>query len=118
MYKAIMIDRVDGRHVASIRQIEDSSLSSGNVVVDVKYSTMNYKDGLLTAGARQLISKFPCHIERRGRADRRGCRRAQTTGLHRNRSDGDPGPYSPDLGAPQDPFGQDHAPHPAQNCRE
>ncbi len=59
VYKAIVIDREDDRNVAALRDIDDAFLSEGNVTVDVEYSTMNYKDGLLITGAIPLIARFP-----------------------------------------------------------
>lgn len=57
--KAILIERENDKHVAALREIDDGLLSVGNVVVDVEYSTMNYKDGLLITGERSLVTKFP-----------------------------------------------------------
>lgn len=59
MAKAILIDRENDQHVATLRDIDEGLLSVGNVTVDVEYSTMNYKDGLLITGERSLISVFP-----------------------------------------------------------
>jgi acrylyl-CoA reductase (NADPH) len=59
VYKAIVIDREDDRNVAALRDIDDAFLAEGNVTVDVEYSTMNYKDGLLITGAIPLIARFP-----------------------------------------------------------
>lgn len=58
-FPAVVIDRVEGGQTASLRQIDQSALPSGNVLVRVEASTVNYKDGLLISGAIPLIQSFP-----------------------------------------------------------
>lgn len=59
MFKAIVIDQEQGSHVARVCDLDDSALPPGNVTINVEYSTLNYKDGLLITGAIPLIATFP-----------------------------------------------------------
>lgn len=44
---------------ASIQDIDVSQLPSGNVVVDIHWSTLNYKDALAITGKGKIIRQFP-----------------------------------------------------------
>ncbi|MDC9595846.1 acrylyl-CoA reductase (NADPH) [Xenorhabdus anantnagensis] len=44
---------------ASIQDIDASQLPSGNVVVDIHWSTLNYKDALAITGKGKIIRQFP-----------------------------------------------------------
>jgi acrylyl-CoA reductase (NADPH) len=59
MFKALVIDNIDGTINASVRSIDESSLPPGNVIVAVEYSTVNYKDGLVVTGAGGLVKRYP-----------------------------------------------------------
>lgn len=39
--------------------MEDSDLPEGDVLVDVAYSSLNYKDGLAVTGLGKIIRQFP-----------------------------------------------------------
>ena len=59
MFNAIIIDQQDGKNVARLQEADDAALPPGNVTINVEYSTLNYKDGLLITGAVPLIATFP-----------------------------------------------------------
>lgn len=60
-YTAIVLEQ-DGDAVnASIQTLPDDRLPEGNVTVDVKYSTLNYKDGMIVQGLGKLVRDYP-HI--------------------------------------------------------
>lgn len=60
-YTAIMLEQ-DGDTVdASIQNIPDDRLPEGDVTVAVKYSTLNYKDGMIINGLGKLVRDYP-HI--------------------------------------------------------
>ena len=59
MFKAIVIDKAAAGTTATLRDIEESLLSEGDVVVDVAASTLNYKDGLAITGRGPVVRKFP-----------------------------------------------------------
>ncbi|GAA4649737.1 MDR family oxidoreductase [Kistimonas scapharcae] len=59
MFKALLLDQVDNVTRVSIEDIDDIQLASGNVVVDIDYSSLNYKDGLAITGKGKIIRNFP-----------------------------------------------------------
>jgi len=58
MFNALLVTKDgDGQHVA-FTQLEDSDLPDGDVIIDVEYSTLNYKDGLALASG-PILRSFP-----------------------------------------------------------
>ena len=51
-FKALVIDNADGNYTAGIKDLTVADLPDESVLVDVAYSTLNYKDG-------------PCHNRER-----------------------------------------------------
>jgi acrylyl-CoA reductase (NADPH) len=58
-FAAIVVDEADGRVTAQLRQIERSQLPPGDVLVRVRYSSVNYKDGLALMGQGRVIRQYP-----------------------------------------------------------
>ncbi|MEM8948734.1 MAG: MDR family oxidoreductase [Pseudomonadota bacterium] len=62
MFKALLLTKHEDKSVtAAIEEIEDERLPAGDVLVDVDYSTINYKDGLIIHNKAPLVRDFP-HI--------------------------------------------------------
>ena len=63
MFRALVLERGDdGAVTSAIREMDDSALpEGGDVTVCIRYSTLNYKDGLCLTGAGGLVRKYP-HI--------------------------------------------------------
>jgi acrylyl-CoA reductase (NADPH) len=59
MFKALLLNQEDKKTIATISQVDESQLPEGNVKVDVKYSSLNYKDGLAITGKGKIIRNFP-----------------------------------------------------------
>jgi acrylyl-CoA reductase (NADPH) len=59
MFKGILIEKDDNGYRAAVQQIDDSLLPEGDVMVNVEYSTLNYKDALAITGKAPVIRKFP-----------------------------------------------------------
>lgn len=59
MFKAIVIDKQDAAYRASMQQIDEQSLSAGDVLVQVEHSTLNYKDALAITGKGPVVRQFP-----------------------------------------------------------
>ncbi len=59
MFSAIVIDKVDDVQTIALSQVDDVSLPEGDVLIDVAYSTLNYKDGLAITGKSPIARKFP-----------------------------------------------------------
>jgi acrylyl-CoA reductase (NADPH) len=60
-FRALMLTRPQDENEASIVQLAESDLPDGDVLVRVKYSTVNYKDGMAISGKahRQVVQFFP-----------------------------------------------------------
>jgi acrylyl-CoA reductase (NADPH) len=52
MFKALMLENLDGKVSASVRQVEESQLPAGEVTVAVEYSSLNFKELSPRAGHR------------------------------------------------------------------
>jgi len=58
-FKAFRIHEIDKQIVARFEQLTLDDLSSGEVVVRVMYSDINYKDALAATGAGKILRKYP-----------------------------------------------------------
>ena len=59
-FKALVVEKGDdGKTSASVQQVDDASLPSGDVTVAVEYSTLNYKDGLCIGPGGGLVRNYP-----------------------------------------------------------
>lgn len=64
MVRALIVDKTDGGVSASIQDVAEDRLPSGEpgdalVTVAVEYSTVNYKDGLCLTGGGGLVQHYP-----------------------------------------------------------
>jgi acrylyl-CoA reductase (NADPH) len=59
IFKALVLDQQDGQMRAEIRELDTDALPAGDVLVDVAYSSLNYKDGLAITGRGKVIRTFP-----------------------------------------------------------
>lgn len=58
-FKAMVIDNVDGKTVSGIRHITLDDLPDHDVLVEVAFSSLNYKDGLAISGKGRIARRFP-----------------------------------------------------------
>ena len=58
-FKALRIHDSGGRASARIESIGLDDLAAGDVVVRVRYSTINYKDALAATGAGRILRRYP-----------------------------------------------------------
>jgi acrylyl-CoA reductase (NADPH) len=58
-FRAILLEQADDKVSASVTALDDSRLPEGDVTVDVHYSTLNYKDGLILNGLARLVRDYP-----------------------------------------------------------
>lgn len=67
-FNAIVAEKIDGKSVALLKQIGLEDLPDEPVLVDVGFSTLNYKDGLAVSGAAPICRKSPliCGIDLAG----------------------------------------------------
>lgn len=60
MTKAIQLTKDDDGNVfASVAELTETELPEGDVTVDIDYSTLNYKDGLVLNGLGGLVKNYP-----------------------------------------------------------
>lgn len=58
-FKALLATRENGKFAARIEQVAKDRLPPGEVLVRVRYSSLNYKDGLAVTGKPGVIRSFP-----------------------------------------------------------
>ena len=59
MYKGIQITKDDAGYSSKITEMAAKPLQEGEVRVEVKYSTLNYKDALAITGRAPVVRSFP-----------------------------------------------------------
>ena len=59
MYQGIVINKDDAGYTSKITEIASKTLEEGEVRVEVKYSTLNYKDALAITGRSPVVRSFP-----------------------------------------------------------
>ncbi|MGF1722806.1 oxidoreductase [Vibrio kyushuensis] len=59
MFNALVLNQEEKRTIANVEQIDVSQLPEGEVLIDVDYSSLNYKDGLAITGKGKIIRNFP-----------------------------------------------------------
>ncbi|WP_076413484.1 MDR family oxidoreductase [Shewanella sp. UCD-KL12] len=59
MFKALVLTQEGKTTLANIEALTESVLPEGEVLVDVSYSSLNYKDGLAITGTGRIIRNFP-----------------------------------------------------------
>jgi acrylyl-CoA reductase (NADPH) len=59
-FRALIARETDGKYTPAFEQLTDADLpESGEVTVDVAYSSLNYKDALAVTGRGKIIRRFP-----------------------------------------------------------
>lgn len=58
-FSALVIRSSDAGQSAAIEQLAETDLPGGDVLVDVAYSSLNYKDGMALTGKGRIIRSFP-----------------------------------------------------------
>ncbi|MCL1074758.1 MDR family oxidoreductase [Shewanella dokdonensis] len=59
MFNALIINKDEQGYRCELQQLADAQLPPENVLVQVAYSTLNYKDGLAITGQGPVVRKFP-----------------------------------------------------------
>lgn len=59
MFNALVLEQEEGRTLAAVQQLELSDLPDEDVLVEIIYSSLNYKDGLTVTGTLGLVESFP-----------------------------------------------------------
>jgi len=58
-FRAIRISKTENGQQVELARIDEQDLMDGDVVVNVAYSTINYKDGLAISGSAPIVRKWP-----------------------------------------------------------
>ncbi len=58
-FNALVLDQTDDKVTASIKRLDEAALPDGDVTVDIAYSTLNYKDGMVLGGIGRLVRDYP-----------------------------------------------------------
>lgn len=58
-FRALVADDAGGKTVTEFRQITRAELPGGDALVEVAYSSLNYKDALAVTGRGKVIRRFP-----------------------------------------------------------
>ncbi|WP_425960402.1 MDR family oxidoreductase [Rhizobium nepotum] len=58
-FKAMVIDTVDGKPKSAFRELSIADLPDYDVLVEVAFSTVNYKDGLAISGKGRIARRMP-----------------------------------------------------------
>jgi len=58
-FKGLLLEESGGKVSWKIATLEESALPAGDVLVDVAYSTLNYKDGMVLNGLGRLVRNYP-----------------------------------------------------------
>ena len=59
MFRALRVDRTEDGFQRAVVDLADDDLPEGDVLVDVEYSTVNYKDGLAVTDTAPVVRNFP-----------------------------------------------------------
>lgn len=58
-YKALVVEELDGFFNSSVKSLNTDDLPKGEVIVQVHYSSLNYKDALSVSGNKGITKKYP-----------------------------------------------------------
>lgn len=58
-FRAIVLEEEDRKVSSSIQEVDEARLPDADVTVDVSYSALNYKDGMIMKGLGRLVRDYP-----------------------------------------------------------
>jgi len=58
-FRALVLDQNDDGQTVALQELHDEQLPDGDVTVDVEWSSLNYKDGMILRGIGRLVRNFP-----------------------------------------------------------
>jgi len=58
-FRALVTENVDGNFISTVKERSVSDLPEGDVLINVKYSSLNYKDGLSSIGNKGVTRNYP-----------------------------------------------------------
>ncbi len=57
--KALVLEQIENKTLAAVKEIALPPLADGDVLVDIDWSSLNYKDALAITGKGKIIRQFP-----------------------------------------------------------
>ena len=58
-FKALVIDNQNENFTREVKELDQSALKDGNVLVKVDYSSLNYKDSMRLNDGGRIVRNFP-----------------------------------------------------------
>jgi acrylyl-CoA reductase (NADPH) len=58
-FKALVINNQDEKFTREVKELDQSALKDGNVLVKVDYSSLNYKDAMILNDGGKIVRNFP-----------------------------------------------------------
>lgn len=58
-FQALVLNQADGKTNAAVQSLTQQDLPEGDVLVQVDYSSINYKDAMAVTGTGKIIRQFP-----------------------------------------------------------
>ncbi|MEW5959098.1 MAG: MDR family oxidoreductase [Chloroflexota bacterium] len=58
-FRALLVDQIAGQTRVSFPELERNALPPGEVLIEVAFSSLNYKDGLAVTGRGQVVRQYP-----------------------------------------------------------
>ncbi|MGY1937901.1 acrylyl-CoA reductase (NADPH) [Nocardia gipuzkoensis] len=59
MFAAVLIEKGEAGPKVTLTDVDEATLPEGNVIIEVAYSTLNYKDALAITGKSPVVRAFP-----------------------------------------------------------
>ena len=64
-FRAVVARQADGKQSVAVETMAENALPAGDVLVDVEYSSLNYKDGLALMGGNRILRAAVIRCARR-----------------------------------------------------
>jgi acrylyl-CoA reductase (NADPH) len=58
-FRALVLEQQDGKTLAAVKTLHIADLPAGEVLVQVDYSSINYKDAMAVTGKGKIVRQFP-----------------------------------------------------------
>ncbi len=59
IYQALVVSEREGKYIQEVKELNTSDLPKGNVLIQVHYSSLNYKDALSAIGNKGVTKNYP-----------------------------------------------------------
>lgn len=59
MFKALLLEKSDAGFTAGVKQVDEADLPVGDVLVQIEYSSLNFKDGLAITDKSPVVRHWP-----------------------------------------------------------